>query len=300
VTGFYSQPVACHTLHPHTLPTCCCTLRSLVATTQYDILNTGICTGWFATYDPCQALPQFNYSPCGIQLKGLKRQQLQITSAGGFDVWLDMRTTDRKGICMIARRRSRRMLQDPLDAIISKPLISMRPPTLQEQGQQIIQTSETVADSPTVNDSKPTTDLSPAPEPLKPEPLDSPNPYSSTEPQPSSSPSSPFPWTWSSPDPVPWWLIPGYSPAPRSPGFEYWSPPVEDSPKPYPLDSPDPDTKPLESPWPWFWNSPKPDPPLDSPLLETLVSPGMNPDYKPSPPPIPYWWYHPLYHHQSL
>ncbi|WIA20076.1 hypothetical protein OEZ85_005936 [Tetradesmus obliquus] len=69
------------------------------STTQCSIDN-GLCTGAFATYDPCQAWPQYNYPPCGIQLKVPKKQQQQqqqqqqqISPAGGLDVWLDMHTT---------------------------------------------------------------------------------------------------------------------------------------------------------------------------------------------------------------
>jgi hypothetical protein len=253
----------------------CCATHSPAATTQCDILTTGICTGWFATYDPCHAWPQYNYAPCGIQLKVPKKQQLQITPAGGFDVWLDMRTSDRKCMCTIARRR-RRILQDLLGTTLSKPS-----PTLQGQQQQIVQTTELIADSPAVNDTKPTADASPSPEPSKPEPLDSPKPYPSTEPQPGSSPFPLWPIDYTLPSPVPiyWWWYPSYSPPPGA----------LDSPKPYPYESLNPNTKPLESPSQWISNpkpkqlyvSPTADQPTPSPSPEPQMSPGMNPNCKP-------------------
>uniref|UniRef100_A0A383VXH9 Pherophorin domain-containing protein n=1 Tax=Tetradesmus obliquus TaxID=3088 RepID=A0A383VXH9_TETOB len=177
------------------------------STTQCSIDN-GSCTGAFATYDPCQAWPQYNYSPCGIQLKIPKRQQQQqqqqqrqqqqqISPAGGFDVWLDMRTTGLPARCMIARRsNSRRMLQDPMLTTTTttatiEPLVAMPPVLIQQQG-------ETAAESPSpkpiyLESPLPYFDNaeSPGPYPDIPghtPPFDSPKPYPSTEPQPSLSP----------------------------------------------------------------------------------------------------------------
>jgi hypothetical protein len=221
-------------------------LLSYVATTPCSIHN-GLCTGTFSTYDPCQAWPQYNYPPCGIQLKVPNRQQLQVSPAGGFDVWLDMRTTGESPRCMIARRSSRRLLQTPLQTTTSMPMLTM-PPIILQQHYQAPDVSpgpkpiylESPLPSPYIDTVE---SPRPFPDKLDQSPLFySPKPYPSTEPQPSPSPCA---WTQTSPNPSPWWWIISISPQP-------W---FYDSPKPELLDSPGPDTKPLPSPWPWFSSS---------------------------------------------
>ncbi|WIA40362.1 hypothetical protein OEZ86_013726 [Tetradesmus obliquus] len=83
-------------------------------TTQAECPDqTGYCTGHFSTWNPCQAWPQYNYPPCGVFLKAPKRQP--VSTAGGFDIGLDMLLT-KEASCVLRRRSSsrRRLLQPPV------------------------------------------------------------------------------------------------------------------------------------------------------------------------------------------
>jgi hypothetical protein len=73
---------------------------------------TGFCSGGFTTWNPCQAWPQYNYPPCGVFLKVPKGQT--VSPAGGFNIGLDMITSNEIS-CVLRKRSSRRhLLQTPM------------------------------------------------------------------------------------------------------------------------------------------------------------------------------------------